>query len=60
MDNPERINKPTPNGGAYSEIWLLDKDGFPAKSRADVTQSKILEFSSNDELIQTTYVVLKP
>lgn len=58
MTNPERVNKKTPNGGAYSEFYYLDKDGNLAENRETATQFRILEKDKNGETIHTTYGIL--
>ena len=58
MTNPERVNKPTPNGGDYSEFFYLDKNGELAKDMESATQFRILEYKNSGELIQTTYGLL--
>ena len=55
MVNPERVNKKTPNGGDYSELWYLNKDGIAAKSISEAASVKIIEFTKNGEIVGTTY-----
>lgn len=59
MTNPEVVKEPTPNGGDYSEFWYLDRNGDVAESMETATQFKILEFTNNGELLQTTYGLLE-
>ena len=57
MQNPEIIRKPTPNGGDYSELWLLDKDGNPVADPDTATHYKILELTDGGDIVQSTYGV---
>ena len=38
MTNPERMDGPTLSGGAYSELYKLDRSGNLAKSENDVVE----------------------
>lgn len=55
MTNPEIVREKTPNGGDYSEMYYLDKDGNLAGSMATATQFRILEKTNSGEIIQETY-----
>ena len=59
MINPEKVNGPTPAGGAYSELYKLDRTGNLAKTEDDVFELRILEKTSDGETIQTTYALIK-
>lgn len=59
MINPERAEGPTPAGGAYSELYKLDRLGNLAKSDADVVEYRILEKTADGTLIKTTYACKK-
>lgn len=49
----ERINKPTPNGGAYSIAYFLDKKRNPVhKELAEYVE--ILEFDETGKCIRVT------
>ena len=58
MKNPEVTNEPTPNGGDYSEFYLLDKNGNLAKTREEAVEFRILEKKNDGSLINTTYGML--
>lgn len=58
MKNPEVVREKTPDGGDYSELWYLDKNGEVAKTMEDATQFRILEKTKRGELVQTTYGLL--
>lgn len=57
MANPEVLRKRTPNGGDYSELWYLDKDGNPVEDTDTATHYKILELTDSGEIVQSTYGV---
>ena len=57
MTNPERVEGPTPAGGAYSELYKLDRAGNLAKSDADVVEFRITEKAADGTLIKTTYAI---
>ena len=57
MINPERVDGPTPAGGAYSELYKLDCSGNLAKSENDVVEYRILEKTADGTLLKTTYAV---
>ena len=55
----ERINEPTPNGGAYSEIYYYNNAGeFVDKSVA--TRCVIRECAADDSLIRETWGICAP
>lgn len=58
MANHETIKERTPNGGAYSEIYYLDKDGKVVDESIAV-KCVIRECDKNGELIMETFGVLK-
>ena len=58
MKNPEVTHEPTPNGGDYSEFYLLDKNGNLAKTREEAVEFRILEKKNDGSLINTTYGML--
>ena len=60
MTNPEVVKEKAPNGGDYSEMWYLNKNGEVAKNMEEATQFRILEKTNNGDLVQTTYGLLKP
>jgi hypothetical protein len=43
MKNPEVVHEKTPNGGDYSEFYLIDKSGNLAKSREEAVEFRVLE-----------------
>jgi len=53
----ERIDAPTPNGGAYSIAIFTDNEGNEV-DKTKATRIMIQEFSANDELIETTHGVI--
>lgn len=55
MKNPEVVREKTPNGGDYSEMWYLDKNGEAAKTMREAVEFRILEKTNDGKLIQTTY-----
>lgn len=59
MTNPEIVREKTPNGGDYSEMWYLNKDGDVAESMETATQFRILEKTNDGKLVQTTYGLLE-
>lgn len=54
MRTVERINRKTPNGGAYSEIHYLD-DNKRACDKAHATVVRIRECKTDGTLVQETY-----
>lgn len=58
MTNPERVNEKTPNGGDYSEMYYLDKDGNLAESMKTATNFRILEKTNNGDVVQETCGIL--
>lgn len=55
MNNPEIVRRKTPNGGDYSEFYMLDKNGNLAKSKEDAVEFRILEKKTDGTLVKTTY-----
>jgi hypothetical protein len=55
VKNPRVIRERSPNGGDYSEIFLLDKTGNLAKTENDVAEIRILEKTNDGNVVQTTY-----
>jgi hypothetical protein len=51
----ERIDAPTPNGGAYSVANFRDKDGAPCP-KVDAVGVEILEFDAEDQCVGRTYL----
>lgn len=58
MTNPERSNEKTPNGGDYSEMYYLDKDGNLAESMEAAKTFRILERLENGDIVQETYGII--
>lgn len=58
MTNPERVNEKTPNGGDYSEMYYLDKDGNLAESMETATNFRILEKTNNGDIVLETWGIL--
>lgn len=54
MATHKRINERTPNGGAYSEIYFLDKDGNAVDEKKAV-RCVIRECEENGTLIHETW-----
>ena len=52
-----RIDKPTPNGGAYSIIYYQNADGG-STSKDKALRAEIVEFSSSGKQIFRTYMSL--
>ena len=50
MAKYKRINEPTPNGGAYSEIYYFDDAGLPADQET-ATKCVIRECAEDGTLI---------
>lgn len=55
MKNPEVVYEKTPNGGDYSEMYMLDKNGNLAKTKKDIAEYRIVEKKKDGTVIQTTY-----
>lgn len=53
----ERIDGPTPNGGAYAMIYYKDQIGAPC-GRSAAFSAEIVEFSQDDQYVFTTQVYL--
>ncbi len=54
MATYKKVNEPTPNGGAYSEIYYFDADGKPVDEN-DAARFVIRECKENGELICETW-----
>jgi len=59
MKNPEVVHEKTPNGGDYSELYLIDKSGNLAKSREDAVEFRVLEKKNDGTLVNTIYGLLQ-
>lgn len=55
MKNPEVVYEKTPNGGDYSEFYMIDKSGNLAKTKEDAVEFRILEKKADGTLVKTTY-----
>jgi hypothetical protein len=51
MNNPEVVKEQTPNGGDYSEMYYLDKDGNLAASIETAKQFRLLERKNSGEIV---------
>ena len=51
----KRVNKKTPNGGAYSEIVFLD-DKNNVVDESVATKARIIEFTEKGEFLCETYL----
>ena len=54
MANYIRKNEPTPNGGAYSEIYFFDEKGNSV-DETDAVRCVIRECAENGDLINETW-----
>lgn len=54
----ERFNKPTPNGGDYSEIFYMDEDGNYVDKRVAV-KAVIYECKNDGTAIRRTFMEKK-
>jgi hypothetical protein len=54
-ETSERIDEPTPNGGAYSVAYFTDKAGLPC-AKADAEDILIVEYDADDDAIHRTYM----
>lgn len=59
MKNPEVVHERTPNGGDYSEFYLIDKSGNLAKSREEAVEFRVLEKKNDGTLVNTVYGLMK-
>lgn len=57
MKSFERIDAPTPNGGAYSIANYSDIDGQPC-SKEKAAKVVINEYDANNNLLASTYITL--
>lgn len=51
----ERVNEPTPNGGAYSEAVYLDNKWQPVEQMGDASIIVVSEYTKDGKLIKETY-----
>jgi hypothetical protein len=51
----ERVDRPTPNGGAYSVANFLDSQGRPCP-KAQAVGMEIMEFDAADQCVGRTYL----
>ncbi len=51
-----RIDKPTPNGGAYSIAYFRDDEGKPCEEK-DAKSFEFVEYDKNGVLIKRTYTI---
>ena len=58
MATHERINEPTPNGGAYSEIHYFDDTG-ESVDEAIATKCVIRECAADGTLVKETWGLMK-
>ncbi len=54
MITSERINEPTPNGGAYSVAYYYDDHRMPCE-KSKARRVEIVEYSKQGERICSTY-----
>lgn len=59
MAMTKRINGPTPNGGAYSEIYYFNDSGDSVDEKA-ATKCVIRECTEDGDLIQETWGTCSP
>lgn len=55
MTNPEIARGKTPNGGDFSELWYLTKDGEAATNKSEAANVRILEKTDSGEIVGETY-----
>jgi type II secretory pathway component PulJ len=53
-DTRERVEGPTPNGGAYMIAFFRDADGNPCR-KAEAHAMEVVEYNDKDEVIRRTY-----
>lgn len=58
MATHKRVNKKTPSGGDYSEIYYMN-DNFEVVDETEATLCKILECKANGDLIFETIGFVK-
>lgn len=58
METQERIEGPTPNGGAYAIAFWHAEDGSPTDKESAVT-CEVVEYDANDQVVFRTYATLK-
>lgn len=49
-----RIDRETPNGGAYAVVFFQDDNGEPVPE-SQATKAEIVEYTSTDEVVMRTY-----
>jgi hypothetical protein len=59
MKNPQVVYDKTPNGGDYSEFYMLDKSGNLAKTKEEATEFRILEKLNDGTIVKTTYGIMR-
>ncbi|MCQ2259033.1 MAG: hypothetical protein MJZ41_13750 [Bacteroidaceae bacterium] len=52
----EKIDSPTPNGGAYSIAYFYDADGNPC-DKSHCTKIEIIEFSDSGDFLCSTIML---
>lgn len=52
----ERLDEPTPNGGAYSVAYFRDKEGRPCR-KEHAHQMEIVEYDDHDNEVHRTHMV---
>jgi hypothetical protein len=52
-----RVDGPTPAGGAYAEVVLLDADGNEVDDPQQATHGEATEYTSDGQMISRTYLV---
>jgi hypothetical protein len=58
VTNSERVDGPTPHGGAYTVAYYADAEGNPApKTRA--ARAEVHEFTEAGKRVHTAYAVLR-
>ena len=54
----QRIDEPTPNGGAYSIAYYHDSEGMPCP-KEKASRIEIVEFDLHDQIIFRTYGLIE-
>lgn len=57
--NEERIDGPTPNGGAYAIIYYQDAQG-ELTDKSSAVRAELIEFDANGEQVWRSYVEIQP
>jgi len=55
----ERVEGPTPAGGAYAVAVFMDEDGAEV-GKAEATRVKVVEYDSSGARLAETHAVLSP